>query len=160
MRVNLIDVGCAHYGSFKSIEHICDDEAFDVGVAFGLDPRCEPQTYWHEQTLVTMVEMAAWTSTGSADWQDAALGSGIVPNGGVRRVKTIDLAALVLGLAPVVLKIDAEGAEWDLVPHLLAHGLMAEEFVRLAWIEWHDRPGKSADELIGQLGCEYAEWKL
>lgn len=159
MEVNVIDVGCAHYQSFKSIEHICDQDEFEVKFALGLDPRCEPDTYWYrDETLVTMLDMAAWTSTGSAGFMEDALGSHVLEAGdGDRRVKTIDLAPLVRVFSPVVLKIDAEGAEYPLLEHLLDQGIT--NLIHLAWIEWHGDESR-AKPLIDRLECDYAEWRL
>jgi hypothetical protein len=154
----IIDVGCAHLQSFKSIEHICDSDGLHPEFALGLDPRCEPTTYRYGPTLVTMLDMAAWTSTGSADWDDWGIGS-CIRKGGQHRVKTIDLAALVHVLKPAVLKLDCEGAEWELLKHLREQG--ADTEVGVVWVEWH--PGHSErhkQSLIRSLRCDVVEWHL
>lgn len=157
--VTVIDVGAAHYRDFKSVEHICDE--FKPRFALGLDPRSFNDCYWYGETFVVMLDVAAWTRRGTISFVEAALGSYVNEADEGRSVHCVDLADLVRAFAPVVLKIDAEGAEYPLVEHLLAEGV--DDLIRLAWIEWHDTghhlPGDRKD-LIRRLRCDYAEWRL
>ena len=161
MEVNVIDVGCAHYNTFKSIEHICDELDFEPRFAVGLDPRCTPDAYFYGHTFVTMLDGAAWTRRGTVDFIENGLGSVTFESGssdGSRSVWCVDIADLVRGFAPVVLKIDAEGAEVPLLEHLITEGI--DSLIHLAWIEWHASTKANRKGITERLSCEVAEWRL
>lgn len=131
---NVIDVGCAHYGGPDSTEYILEE--YPGRFAIALDPNVASHCYFHGQTFVARLRVAAWTESRTMRYRNAGLGGFIDdhPVAGVE-VETVDLAALVRAFAPVILKIDAEGSEYPLLEHLMAERV--DDLVQLAWIEWH-----------------------
>lgn len=72
---------------------------------------------------VQVVESAAWTRTGTAPWiTEGRDGSRLAVNrdAGTVAVSTVDLAEYLAGGVDL-LKLDVEGAEFELLPHLAPH---------------------------------------
>ena len=108
-----------------------------------------------------VIPRAAWISNGTrrlygTQKGEAAVGASLNPghNGGVASRKgtrfliipTFDLGQFLLGLFPrrsrrpapcVVMKMDIEGAETTVLPHLLKSGSLQK--LRALYVEWHSR---------------------
>ena len=134
-------------------------------VLFGFDPHpALPDTVGQVYgTTVFTSRRAAWTN-------DEEVGLALQGNcthvdlNEVGRTKAFDLAAWVRTLpeARIVLKVDVEGAEYVLLPHLIAHGLM-DRFSHVL-VEWHPEQtanGFSADReaLVAGIPCSTEEWQ-
>lgn len=176
----VVDVGCARYGGDESIPYLIEE--FNPESLFGFDPQATPAVYRVGDTQVVVASEAAWTHDRGMWFTGQGLGGTVTAEGGrgARRVDTIDLAALLHDIAPLhdklVLKMDAEGAEYELVPHLIDRGI--DTLLELMWIEWHcqacgrggggHRPGcldtltkkweARRDELEAQARCEMHRW--
>lgn len=132
----VIDVGCAKYGGDESIPYLIDE--FKPAVLYGFDPssEVEDRTWTEGDTLVSTRRMAAWTHDGTVGFKPGGLRGAVHPDG--KPVPCIDLAAFVMRearLNDVVLKLDAEGSEYVLLPHLIVTG--ADRCLKVAWVEWH-----------------------
>lgn len=134
----VIDVGCAKYGGDESIPVLI--ETFQPELLFGFDPSPsideEPRVETISNCLVVRMRTAAWTFDGEVGFAPGTLGGHIDP--GSPTVPCVDLAGFILAIADnhsIVLKMDCEGAEYELVPHLRAHD--ADLRLALAEIEWH-----------------------
>jgi hypothetical protein len=142
----VVDLGCCSYQHGNKLEDSIQTlvKRFKPGILFGFDPHpalTEGVGKVHGTTVITS-RRAAWTSDGDL---------GLTVNGNCTHidaderetVRTFDFAAWVRALPDVniVLKIDAEGAEYVLLPHLIEQGLM-DRFSRLL-VEWHK--GKRAN---------------
>jgi hypothetical protein len=131
----VIDIGCATHGDDESINALVNE--FHPRFLWGYDPSMQPAEYVIDETLVTITQAAAWTFDGEIGFRIAGLGGQVDPKG--RRVPCLDIAWIVRAAEAlddeVVLKLDCEGAEYELVPRLRA----AQEDVSLslALIEWH-----------------------
>lgn len=158
MGVNVIDVGCADHGE-PSIPALIEE--FQPPILIGLDPHPNVSTGAEQigGSYVITFNAAAWVRDGRVGFTDRGEGSWTLENSPEAEVPCLDLAKLVRVFAPVVLKIDAEGAEYPLLSHLWSQGALG--CLTLAWIEWHEVPGHlNADReaMIASLPCEYREW--
>ena len=66
-------------------------------------------------------------------------------------------------LPEIILKVDAEGAEYELFEHLIETG--AAHMLSLVWVEWHppgakvnSRPDKRRESIESLLSCEVHQW--
>lgn len=175
----VIDVGCASYGADQSVEPLV--EGFRPRMLYGFDPSVQEGRFYVGRTLVKLERVAAWTHDGWLRFFEDGLNGHVVGIGGRNdpppgeTTPCIDLAAFILrqGPGPIVLKIDAEGAEYELLPDLIAKG--ADKLLALLWVEWHclgcqkgaghhaegcaDRRAEQRSRaLISQLNCPVREW--
>lgn len=174
MRI-VVDIGSAQHGGDQSIPHLIREFAPDV--LYGLDPQAREVSYEWGSTLVMERPWAAWTHHGTVGFEGEALRGHVSSHG--TQVPCVDLAEFLTAFRDdeVLLKMDAEGAEYVLLPYLQETSVDA--FLRLAWVEWHcpkcgtgwfsadDRcgrcefhePGKRS-LLEGSMGCEMHQWNL
>lgn len=139
----VIDVGCARYGADYSIERLV--EMFRPAKVYGFDPAQGLGEYpWEPNPKMANLEVAiykgaAWTYTGEVRFQADGLVGHIVEDESAPLVPCIDLAAFIEEMpeGPVILKIDAEGAEYELLEHLIDTGSI-NRLTRLL-VEWHPR---------------------
>ncbi len=132
----VIDVGCATWGEDASVPHLIEE--FKPDTLYGFDPglHWEKQIEMIDGCQVVLTRDAAWTYNGTVGFVVANLGGHVDEH--AQRVPCFDLAEFILKRPQgedVVLKMDAEGAEYVLVPHLVERG--ADLRLRLARIEWH-----------------------
>jgi hypothetical protein len=136
----VVDLGCCSYERNGRLEDSIQTlvKRFKPGILFGFDPHpalreAVGQVYG---TTVITSRRAAWTYDGTAPLTVNGNCSHI-DDRGEEEVEVFDFADWVCTLPDVniVLKIDAEGAEYVLLPHLIEHELMSR-FSRLL-IEWH-----------------------
>lgn len=132
----VIDVGCATWGGDNSVGPLIDE--FSPILLIGLDPAIERfSEFTLDGCVVSLYPTAAWTSNGPIGFTVANLGGHIDHESEVM-FEGLDLAERVLSLPStqeIVLKIDAEGAEYDLVPHLVSRD--ADLRLKLMLVEWH-----------------------
>jgi hypothetical protein len=173
----VIDVGCAKHGSDESIPYLIEE--FQPDILYGFDPAAEAATNYGGKGDVSVVVRpeVAWICDGEIGFKVAGLGGRVDP-GARTTFPCFDLARFINERysEEIVLKMDAEGSEYDLLPHLIATG--ADERLKLLWIEWHCEVcglggnGRHRDfcngdhaawderreRLTSQLRCEVAEW--
>lgn len=142
----VIDVGCARYGGDFSIERLLTE--FQPDFLFGFDPNWRPEMFTPTDDLKTLVDIttaAAWTYDGEIGFISSGLRSTLSDLAG-NKCPCVDLARFMWEEMPyvrladrhrhkVILKMDAEGSEYELLEHLIAQG--ANRLVQTAWIEWH-----------------------
>jgi len=170
----VVDLGCCGYERNGKLEDSIQTliKRFKPAVLFGFDPHpalreAVGQVYG---TTVVTTRRAAWTS-GS----DNGLGlmvqgncTHVVPTrprgNGLEWAHTFDIADWVRALPDVniVLKVDIEGAEYVILPHLIEQGLM-HRFSRLL-VEWHTGElanGYESDRasILAGIECEVEEWQ-
>lgn len=139
----VIDVGCATYGGDSSIPALVEE--FEPMYLYGFDPSTKERTYRVDGTQVREYSMAAWTHDGHVGFSIANLGGKVDPHGVT--TECVDLAAFINRCSEgteIILKMDAEGAEYDLIPHLREND--ADLRLKSALIEWHCE------------GCGYGIW--
>jgi len=163
----VVDLGCVGYareGYFEDSISLLVTR-FKPAVLFGFDPHpglkdAVGQVYG---TTVITSRRAAWTN-------DEDVGLCLQGNcthvdlDEKQRAKAFDLAAWVRTLpeARIVLKVDVEGAEYVLLPHLIRHGVM-NRFSHLL-VEWHEGPyanGYETDRasILADIDCPVEEWQ-
>jgi FkbM family methyltransferase len=148
--VIVIDVGCATHPRYPEDESTLRLlERFDPDVYIGIDPHPDvlEGVVSLGGVLCRFIRAAAWTRAGTIGYELgwnplAAIASDRIEG---PAVPCIDLADLVLKQSePVILKLDCEGAEHDLIPHLEQTGAM--DRVSLLLVEFHgdrERPAIS-----------------
>lgn len=170
----VIDVGCAAYGGDSSIPYLIEE--FGPSLLIGLDPAARTEFYEIGETQVSVIRVAAWVFNGEIGFTEAGLRGHVDPGGPLMRC--LDLSSFIMGAfddPEIVLKMDAEGAEYVLLPHL--RDTVADEHLKLAWVEWHcpscgtgwftaddlcpacghHEPGKRSD-LEASMRCEMHQW--
>jgi hypothetical protein len=176
--VIVIDVGCATYGGARSIPYLIED--YHPEVLVGFDPAVRvARGYRLDNVDVIEHPVAAWTHAGRVRFHVETLGGHVVEEetGGVE-TPCIDLAHYIHGIDDdrIVVKLDVEGGEYILVPHLVEHDadLKLEEIL----VEWHcaacgiggngrhmdDCPADPVawelrrERIEGMLRCKTGEW--
>lgn len=170
----VIDVGAAKHGGDESIPYLIEE--FKPDVLYGFDPSgIVDGGDLIGETHVILRRAAAWTHEGTVGFVGDGLRGHVDADGEL--VPCFDLARFILGLPdePIVLKLDAEGAEYDLLPHLIQAG--ADLRLQLAWVEFHcphcgtgwftsdDRCGRcehheagKRSDLEAAMRCEMHQW--
>lgn len=134
----VVDVGCKSHEAERSIEPLI--ERFKPNVIYGFDPhpQTQPGTYTEGDTLVVITREAAWAYDGMVGYVVDGASSRL---DGERGVRCFDFAAWLGGLlaeepdAEVILKLDCEGAEFELLARLRERGLL--EGLARVLVEWH-----------------------
>lgn len=127
----VIDGGCSdhgyHYGSLKRLA-----DRFPGAEVIGFDPLDNG--------------IALWTFDGSIGFNRNGTSSRIADEPGAERVQCVDIARIIDELSDpeIILKLDVEGAEHVILPHLLERGMAGN--ISLLLVEWHDyRPDRRAE---------------
>lgn len=133
----VIDVGCATHGGDESIRRLID--GYQPKLLFGLDPQVRADAYTLDATEVHLYPLAGWVADEMITMRGHGLGMGVrYDGGGGIEVQGVDLARWIDRLpadTPLIVKLDAEGSEWRIVPHLIdSHSALQ---VSLLLIEWH-----------------------
>lgn len=166
----VVDVGCARFGGDFSIERLV--EWFEPRMLYGFDPQwIGPRSWEAGSTYCHVFREAAWTYSGHVRWAGEGLGAH-VPDGdefSETAVKCLDLAGFIANLRsredePIVLKIDAEGAEYPLLEHLIEHGV--DERLSRCVVEWHSssnaaeaaQRAERRAAIEANLRCDLEEW--
>lgn len=163
----VVDLGCAGYEREGGMEDsiLTLVKRFSPTVLYGFDPHPAVRDGIGKLhgTVVITARRAAWTD-------DAKVGISLQGNcthidfDEEARTQAFDIVPWVRSLpeARIVLKVDVEGAEYVLLPHLIEHGLI-EKFSRIL-IEWHD--GREAnglesdrESILAQIPVPVEEWQ-
>jgi len=173
----VIDVGCAKYGGDYSIERLLEE--FNPQILHGFDPAWQADMFDPPEDLQAVVHVsneAAWTHDGKVRFTVGGLGGQVTSTG--PELPCIDLARVVIeqysvryerdkgndwtrNETGIVLKMDAEGSEYELLDHLIEAG--ADKLLKLAWIEWHPfgvkNPAMRRKWIEDNIACEITEWR-
>lgn len=167
----VIDIGCARYGNDYSIERLIEE--FHPSIIYGFDPNQGPDEYpWLPNppagptgpttaTSIVIKKKAAWIFDGEIGFQSDGLNSWVTDMNGAPRVPCFDLANFIFDIFigkkhEIVLKIDAEGSEYDLLRHLISRE--ADKLLKLAWVEWHE-PDRGRAQIEAEISCPLEEWR-
>lgn len=163
----VVDLGCCSYEHGGQVEDSIQTlvKRFSPAVLFGFDPHPglpDGIGKVHGTTVVT-ARRAAWTNDGEIGLRLQGNCTHVEADE-KQRTKAFDLAAWVRTLpeARIVLKVDVEGAEYVLLPHLIHHGLM--DRFSLLMVEWHKGAlanGYESDPatILAEIPCPVEEWQ-
>lgn len=160
----VIDLGAARYGADYSIERLI--ERFEPTHLYAVDPNPDFDAAASEETLIHVVNAAAWIIDGSIGYRADGLNSWITHDLHAPQVHCFDLAAFIRGcvdshpLEKLILKLDCEGAEYDLLPHLIRTA--TDVLLELVIVEWHPKLLPDAEqrrkEIEERIRCPIEEW--
>jgi hypothetical protein len=168
----VIDIGCARHGNDYSIERLIEE--YRPKYLFGFDPHesIVDKSYMEGETVVTLRRQAAWLYDGEIGFLSDGLNS-TLSHGGDTKVTCFDLARWLHEEMPamdvdtgklhkVVLKLDAEGSEYELLEHLINTG--HDKLIDLAWVEFHpfgvENPAARRAAIEEKIACELVEWRF
>lgn len=116
--------------------------------------------------FVQLLQAAAWIYDGTIGYRSETLNSWVTDLKGAPQVPCFDLADFIYrvppathgldGLRNMVLKIDAEGSEYDLLRHLMSKGM--DKILHFTWVEWHE-PDRGRAKIEEEWDGELAEWR-
>lgn len=157
----VIDVGCARYNGDYSLERLVEE--FDPTVVYGFDPNWDGEMTCETGVPTHIYAIAAWTYDGVHHFHADGLNSCLTLNEEMPQVPCMDLAAFIARLpagARVIVKMDCEGAEYELLEHMI--DCRVDALLELLWVEWHpdkmDPDGKRRAEIEREVACEIKEW--
>lgn len=143
----VVDVGCARHGTRRNSSISRLRRRFRPEMIYGFDPLARP----YRRPGIEVRREAAWLYDGEVGFVAAGTESHL-DYGSELRVRCFDLARFVGQLPPhdLVLKLDVEGAEYDLLARLCEAGL--DWRLSLALVEWH------GEHEHPPLACPVEEW--
>jgi len=134
--LTVIDIGCAKYGGDESIPYLIEE--FSPDLLWGFDPNTWDEQYELNGCKVTVERKVVWTYTGIVGFNIAGTSGRVTENSPaflcddiLHLVDRADVAG------DVIVKMDAEGAEYELLPRL--RDANADLMLRLLWVEPHCR---------------------
>lgn len=165
----VIDVGCGKYGGDYSIERLLTEYTPDILYAFdpnesGLRAAVDAASEHTRRrgSQVYFDNVAAWMFDGEVGFREDGLNSWVSDDPTAPKVRCIDLARFIEDLPEddIVLKLDCEGAEYDLLADLILKG--ADRCLTLALVEWHTKGVKNAESrrrvIEKEFFCPIKEW--
>lgn len=175
----VIDVGAARYGGDYSMERLIVQ--FEPTHLYAVDPNPALDTPAPEDLLpllsnsnvpehsveIHLVRSAAWTSDGKIGFREDGLNSWVTFDINAPQVPCFDLGRFITELDEMhnerlILKLDCEGAEYDLLPNLIVRGIT--DLLDLVIVEWHPKTvgydiATAHQELIEErIQCDLQEW--
>lgn len=169
----VIDIGCARYGGDYSIERLIEE--FEPDLLYGFDPNWSADMFDPPDDLKTSIVVSneiAWTYDGTIGFHTDGLNSWVTELRGAEERPCFDLSDFIIGQykitydrvdgdferdeTEIILKIDAEGSEYDLLRHLINKG--SDKLLSLAWVEWH-QPDRGREQIEREIRCEITEWR-
>jgi FkbM family methyltransferase len=136
-------------------------------VLYGFDPNraLDDYTYpnltsgWQQATTVIVEQSAAWIYDGEIGFRSDGLNSWVTEANDAPKVPCFRLSRFIAEQAnhsrEIILKIDAEGSEYDLLRDLIS--TRTDALLSLAWVEWHE-PDRGRELIEQELACELREW--
>jgi len=150
----VVDLGCANYGSQDSVAALID--AYHPDRLYGFDPHptLRPTIRNRKGCHIRLFRKAAWLYDGEIGYHEDITRSHIVD--GAPPVPCFDFSARLARIAevgkPVILKMDVEGAEYELLERMIADG--TDQLVDELLVEWHD----DDHGLTDRLACPVKTW--
>jgi FkbM family methyltransferase len=161
----VIDVGCARYGGDYSVERLI--EMFSPDVVIGFDPAKDVSKAMPRADVllatganVVLRREAAWTYDGQVRFMEDGLNGQVGDAEHWPYVTCVDLARVIDAMpeGEVILKLDAEGAEIELLEHLIVtRADLRLSRVLVEWHPWNDPERRRAIE--DALTCPLEEWR-
>lgn len=154
----VIDLGCHYYPEHPNDESVrALTKRFKPYLLLGFDPHPDmtEECYPTKTTTVVTRRLAASISDEPIPYLEAGISSRLHADG--EYVPAFNLAELLRVLpSGLTVKMDVEGSEYLLLPHLIAHDI--DTRIGRLLLEWHDGPAKIRDRILGGLRCNVEEW--
>jgi len=149
----VVDLGCMDRPPHASLPELA--RAYKPDLIYGFDPSplLDTSVTDVDGTPVRLVRSAAWTRTGAIGFREWGIYS-YVGCGGIT-VPCFNFSHWLNLHGPCVVKMDVEGAEYQLLEQIVDDGT-DDNIVELL-IEWHDEPDA---RLLAALRCPVKEWWL
>lgn len=175
----VVDVGAARYGDDYSMERLI--KQFEPTWLYGIDPHpllkapdaqtvadLLDETNFPGECKVDLIPAAAWTYNGQIGFLADGLRSWVAEDDRAPQVPCIDLSEFLKDRYVIhedemlVLKLDCEGAEYELLPHLIEQ--QVDELLDVVIVEWHPLtlPNYNLSEnrkwIESEIRCKIREW--
>ena len=159
----VLDLGCHSYPDHPNDESVETLIArFRPSLFYGFDPHPDliETSEFRGGGKVTIRRAAAWTHDETVGFYVNGLSSSI---GGTLPVPCFDLADWLELSGPAVVKMDVEGAEYELLEHLIDRNVHRN--IERLLIEWH-RPPKAPRDwavrrglILDAIRCPVEDWR-
>jgi FkbM family methyltransferase len=147
----VVDLGCKDYGSQDSVASLVDEYKPDRLYGFDPHPNLEETVTWSDGVRVELRRQAAWLNDGLIPFHENITRSQV--GTGDYQVPCFDFSAWLANLDEhVILKMDVEGAEYELLERMLADG--TDKLIDELVIEWHE----DDRGLASRLSCPIRQW--
>lgn len=157
--MKLIDIGAFNGDSALHFISYPDIDSIDC-----YEPNTNYYVVWegikHHYSSIRFIEKAVYTYTGTIEYtqrpDDMPLGSSVMKEkrgwgmGEVKKIPCVDILEIIPD-EPFCLKLDAEGAEYDILERLVNAG--KSDLIDRLYIEWHDSK-MSSDNAQRQIALE------
>jgi hypothetical protein len=131
----VIDVGAQHHPPEESTYFLADHFHPEKLYAFDIGRGYKTGVEQYKGTKIVRERVGAWVDDQGMAYTDNGMCSGINSRG-EGRVETFDLAEFIRNLGgDLVVKLDCEGAEYVICPHLVNTGV--DQQIGLLLVEWH-----------------------
>lgn len=157
----VVDLGCVTWiGEDDSLAWLIEQEQPDV--VFGFDPRIEEErVFVYQAALVIYSRKAAWTHSGMVSLENGGNATKVVDVAG--DVEAFNLCEWLRALpesADLVVKMDVEGAEYQLLKALAHGGLLPR--ISLLHVEYHGttQDADASRLLVRKHGGNIVDWWL
>lgn len=149
----VVDLGCADWGAQDSIEALTREYEPECVYGFDPHPRLEEMRQRYTTPTVHLERKAAWLWDGEVGYVEDVTRSHLVNDGGTR-IPCFDFSAWLANRNErVTVKMDIEGAEYDLLERMIADG--TDRLVDELLIEWHRDDDRG---LPDRLHCPTRDW--
>ncbi len=152
----VVDLGCQDYGAQDSLTALIHE--YQPSVVYGFDPSdlLDEKKKKIEGVKVVLKRQAAWLYDGNVAG-DGRTTTFAIGGDNDQTVPCIDFSAWLSRLNKhVVLKVDIEGAEYELLERLLDTG--ADQYVDELLIEWHSGDAARDQALAERFDCPIRQW--
>lgn len=159
----VIDVGAARHDEYFSMERLI--EQFNPTLLYAYDPSSALAAPDYAcGTTVILRRVAAWTYDGTVGYREAGAWSELTSDGDAQ-VPCIDLAKEIEKIYEnhsdrLILKLDCEGAEYELLSHLIQQE--ADVLLDSILVEWHPWLKNGQEHVRARIEssarCEIREW--
>ena len=152
----VVDLGCASRNGARSLSTLAKEYA--PAALYGFDPAARTRRSVVAGVPTWVKRSAAWIHDGKVAFSEEGARSRV--GDGPASVPCFDFSAWLKSEFPdggVVVKMDVEGAEYELLERMCDDG--TDKLVSELLVEWH-QPKERRDPILERLSCPVREWWL
>ena len=152
----IVDLGCQDYGHEPSLRELVAE--YQPSIIYGFDPSdlLDEDCTDIDGTPAVLKRQAAWLYDGQVNGDKSTTTFGVA-HGGPLTVDCFDFSAWLTDLdQQIVLKMDIEGAEYQLLERMLEDG--TDRYLEELLIEWHSQNPEIGAALEARLSCPIRQW--